>query len=67
MNGAGRAPRGTVESPCVRCCTLDQDDICLGCDRHVDEICAWGGAGDDERRAILERARLRRLARGEHG
>ena len=28
-------------SPCVRKCTLDDDDICVGCFRHIDEICAW--------------------------
>ena len=55
-----------VESPCVRLCTLDDEDICLGCHRHIDEICAWAGAGDGERERILERAaaRSRREARG---
>ena len=49
-----------VESPCVRRCTLDSDDICVGCYRSIDEICAWGGADDDQRRAILLRAGARR-------
>ena len=62
---SGGGPR--AESPCVRCCTLDEKDICLGCFRHLDEICAWSAAADDERRAILERARGRGLARGRHG
>lgn len=52
-----------VESPCVRNCTLDEDDICLGCLRSIDEICAWGGASDDERRSILQQVALRRAAR----
>lgn len=54
-----------VASPCVRNCCLDDDDICLGCHRSLAEIVAWGGASDQERRAILEwaaeRARERRL------
>ena len=30
----------SVESPCIRHCTLDDADICLGCGRTLDEICA---------------------------
>ncbi|HEY9199111.1 MAG TPA: DUF1289 domain-containing protein [Gammaproteobacteria bacterium] len=48
-----------VASPCVRNCCLDDQDICLGCHRSVDEIIAWGPASNAERRAILERARQR--------
>ena len=49
----------SVASPCVRNCCLDDQDICLGCHRSVDEIIAWGNAGNSERRAILERAAVR--------
>lgn len=52
-----------VESPCVRNCTLDEDDICVGCLRSIDEICAWGSASDSERRSILQQVALRRAAR----
>ncbi|HKJ52033.1 MAG TPA: DUF1289 domain-containing protein [Gammaproteobacteria bacterium] len=51
-----------VGSPCIRHCTLDDDDICLGCFRSIEDICAWGGADDDERRRILERAAARRAS-----
>jgi len=43
----------TVSSPCVRNCCLDDNDICLGCFRSLDEITAWGGADDTRRREIL--------------
>jgi len=49
-----------VESPCIRKCTLDDDDICVGCFRSLDEICAWGGASNGERREVLELALARR-------
>lgn len=49
-----------VESPCVRKCTLDSDDVCVGCYRSIDEICAWGGADNEQRREILLRASVRR-------
>jgi predicted Fe-S protein YdhL (DUF1289 family) len=60
IDADGRAP---VESPCIRLCTLDDDDICVGCNRSVGEICAWGGASDDERRQILTAASERHKLR----
>ena len=49
-----------VESPCIRKCTLDDNDICVGCFRSIDEICAWGSASPECRREILARALERR-------
>jgi predicted Fe-S protein YdhL (DUF1289 family) len=49
-----------VESPCIRKCTLDDNDICVGCFRSLDEICAWGAASNDQRREVLELALARR-------
>jgi len=43
-----------VESPCIDLCTLDDDDICVGCFRSIDEICAWGGATEEQRRSIVQ-------------
>lgn len=52
-----------VASPCVRNCCLDERDVCMGCGRSLDEIRDWSEAGDDQRRAILERAAARRAER----
>jgi len=30
-----------VESPCVRNCCLDGNDICMGCFRSLTEITQW--------------------------
>jgi predicted Fe-S protein YdhL (DUF1289 family) len=49
-----------VSSPCIRNCCLDDDDICLGCFRSLEEITAWGGASDRLRRRILGRAANRK-------
>jgi len=51
-----------VESPCIRLCTLDDQDICLGCFRSMAEICAWSRASNDERRQIVVASELRRSA-----
>lgn len=45
-----------VESPCIRNCCLDPQDVCLGCGRHIDEITGWHQASDDERQQIKQRA-----------
>lgn len=52
-----------IASPCVRNCCLDDEDVCLGCHRSVEEIIAWGAADNAERRTILERAGQRAEAR----
>lgn len=49
-----------VKSPCVRKCTLDDDDVCVGCFRNIEEICAWGGASNEQRQQILNQAATRR-------
>ncbi len=49
-----------VASPCIGKCTLDDDDVCVGCFRNIDEICAWGAASDRERERIVKQARARR-------
>jgi uncharacterized protein len=48
-----------VQSPCVRNCCLDQNDICLGCHRSIEEIIAWGGASNEVRNTILKSAKQR--------
>lgn len=56
-------PPPAVASPCIRTCCLDDDDVCLGCGRHLREITGWLQADDGERRAILARAAERRRLR----
>jgi predicted Fe-S protein YdhL (DUF1289 family) len=50
-----------VASPCVNICCLDDADICLGCQRTVEEITGWNRMDNTERRVVLglchERAR----------
>jgi predicted Fe-S protein YdhL (DUF1289 family) len=49
-----------VQSPCIRNCCLNKDDICLGCFRSLDEIIRWNEANNQERLTILQNARQRR-------
>lgn len=52
-----------VLSPCIGQCCLDPEDICVGCYRHVDEICAWTLSNDDEKKAIISRCEERKAQR----
>lgn len=42
-----------MESPCVRLCTLNEQDICLGCGRLLNEITSWMSYSDEQRVALL--------------
>ena len=54
----------TIESPCVRNCCLDENDVCMGCHRTLTEICGWQAASQAEKLAILEHCRERAAAKG---
>lgn len=50
----------TIQSPCVDQCCLDENDICLGCFRRIDEITGWYDATDASKKAILENCKQRK-------
>lgn len=54
-----------LASPCVYVCALDDDDICIGCQRSGEEITRWGRMDNTERRAVLVRCQQRALAAGQ--
>ncbi len=56
-----------VPSPCVRRCTLDDADLCVGCHRSLDEIRQWGGMDSARRLAVLNEAERRRERAGRRG
>lgn len=52
-----------TRSPCVRMCTLDDDDICIGCGRSLEEIKGWSGYSEQTRVRLLLECRRRLAAR----
>ncbi|MGH1461163.1 MAG: DUF1289 domain-containing protein [Neptuniibacter sp.] len=52
-----------VESPCIRNCCLDEQDVCLGCFRLISEITGWNSSTVEDKRAILHRCAMRRRNR----
>ena len=49
-----------VPSPCIRHCTLDDQQVCIGCYRTIDDIVAWSSLGNEARREGISRAGERR-------
>lgn len=56
-----------IESPCVRNCCLDNDDICMGCFRSIDEITGWHAASNEEKKEILARTQSRKTKKNRPG
>ncbi len=52
-----------VASPCVSICCLDDDDVCIGCGRTLDEIRRWSDMPEQEKRATLKFSVERRAER----
>ena len=50
----------STESPCIRKCCLDHQDICLGCYRHIDEIRQWSQRTNEEKLIILSACQQRK-------
>jgi len=54
-------PNG-VPSPCINVCRMDAaTGWCEGCLRTIDEIAAWGGMADDDKRAVWRQLAERRI------
>lgn len=49
-----------VASPCVNTCQLNQDDVCEGCFRSINEIGTWIDLSDEQRVEVLRRCNERR-------
>ena len=50
-----------VESPCIRNCCLDNDDICMGCFRSLTEITQWTLVNEKIREEFLKNVAERKL------
>ena len=50
-----------LESPCVACCRLNSEKLCVGCYRHISEIVDWNKRSDAENSAILQKVAQRKI------
>ena len=57
------AASGPAPSPCISLCEMDaKTGLCAGCQRTIEEIVAWGGASEEQRRAVWSEIGRRRHA-----
>jgi predicted Fe-S protein YdhL (DUF1289 family) len=49
-----------TDSPCVNICRLDDQRICVGCLRSVEEIAAWSRMSEAEKAAVMAALSARR-------
>ncbi|MCK9467938.1 MAG: DUF1289 domain-containing protein [Porticoccaceae bacterium] len=53
----------TLRSPCIAICRLDEQDVCTGCYRTLDEIRRWRCMTDSERSLVLTTLKSRNVNR----
>ena len=51
-----------IISPCVRNCCLNEQDICLGCFRSLEEIRQWNALTDEAKIKVLALTQARQKA-----
>lgn len=51
-----------VMSPCVGICCPDQNDVCMGCFRTMDEITRWWDMSSTEKKQLLLELESRKSA-----
>jgi len=50
---------GHVISPCINICKLDENKICIGCYRTLDEIANWTKYTDEQKQAVITQLQSR--------
>jgi predicted Fe-S protein YdhL (DUF1289 family) len=53
---------GSVPSPCVKVCRIDDEGFCVGCKRTLDEIRDWCIMSEYEQRKLLHELKWRQDA-----
>jgi len=60
MNEHNKIP--TIEKPCIRQCTLNDEEICMGCFRTFNDMLKWHKSSIEEKKHVLQLAEERSIA-----
>ncbi len=60
MSTAAAPKLDVTQSPCIGECAIDENGVCMGCYRSMDEINAWPRANEEERLNILQNIEQRK-------
>jgi predicted Fe-S protein YdhL (DUF1289 family) len=58
-NDVAGAARRAVQSPCIEVCAMDDNGLCRGCFRTLEEIATWGAMDDYRRLQVISRLEMR--------
>lgn len=50
-----------IHKPCIRRCSLNEEEICLGCFRTFDDMLRWNKASIEEKQEMLNLAEQRKM------
>ncbi|HUO12467.1 MAG TPA: DUF1289 domain-containing protein [Caulobacteraceae bacterium] len=54
-------PKPSIATPCIKVCIVDgESGLCLGCQRTLHEVAAWGSMTDDARALVMAELPSRR-------
>lgn len=48
-----------IDTPCEQVCKLNQNQICIGCGRSIEEITSWRYLSVAEKQQVSELAKVR--------
>ena len=62
MSSSVQPQEAPVKSPCISVCALNEQDLCIGCWRSIDEIAGWARMSEVQKREVMVRVRAREAA-----
>ena len=57
----GKNESKKISSPCIKVCTLNKDEMCIGCGRYKNEIKKWKVSLSDEEKIKIIKELPKRL------
>lgn len=58
-------PSPAIETPCVKICVIDDDGLCVGCARTLEEIAGWGSWSAERRATVMMSLATRRVLKAQ--
>ncbi|MBQ4852633.1 DUF1289 domain-containing protein [Pseudoalteromonas sp. MMG012] len=52
----------SIDIPCVRRCCLDNNDVCIGCYRTLQEILDWHELSTEQKHSVIQQCNQRKLS-----
>jgi predicted Fe-S protein YdhL (DUF1289 family) len=50
-----------IKSPCISLCQVNEEGVCIGCKRTLEEISEWSIMSNYEKKCILEGIKFREM------